>query len=73
MAHLSRHGIAAQALSSQAARGTLGQALRDTIGGFNADMVVMGAFGQSRWRKKILGGVTRTMLGNMTVPILMSR
>ena len=73
VAHLSRHGIAAQARSPHAARGTLGQTLRDTISDFNADLVVMGAFGRSRWRELILGGVTRTMLSKMMVPVLMSR
>jgi nucleotide-binding universal stress UspA family protein len=33
----------------------------------------MGAFGRSRWRELMLGGVTRTMLGSMTLPTLMSR
>lgn len=71
--HLSRHGISAEARSPKAERGTLGQTLRETISNFGADMVVMGAFGRSRWSELILGGVTRTMLGNMTVPVLMSR
>lgn len=71
--HLSRHGISAEARSLQAARGTLGQTLRDTIASFGADMVVMGAFGRSRWSELILGGVTRTMLDKMTLPVMMSR
>lgn len=71
--HLSRHGISAETRSPKAERGTLGKTLRDTIADFGADMVVMGAFGRSRWSELILGGVTRTMLSNMTVPVLMSR
>lgn len=71
--HLARHGISAQARTQQAERGTLGQTLRETISSFGADLVVMGAFGRSRWRELILGGVTRTMLGNTPVPVLMSR
>ncbi len=73
VAHLQRHGVTAQVRSPRAERGTLGQTLRDTIAAFGADMVVMGAFGRSRWRELILGGVTRTMLGNMSLPTVMSR
>lgn len=73
VAHLSRHGISAQARSPRAERGTLGHTLRETIGNFGADLVVMGAFGRSRWRELILGGVTRTMLADTPVPVLMSR
>jgi nucleotide-binding universal stress UspA family protein len=32
----------------------------------------MGAYGHSRVRELVLGGVTRTMLESMTVPVLMS-
>jgi nucleotide-binding universal stress UspA family protein len=32
----------------------------------------MGAYGHSRMSELILGGVTRTMLESMTVPVLMS-
>jgi nucleotide-binding universal stress UspA family protein len=34
--------------------------------------VVMGAYGHSRIREMVLGGVTRHMLAHMTVPVLMS-
>jgi nucleotide-binding universal stress UspA family protein len=37
-----------------------------------ADLIVMGGYGHSRAYELVLGGVTRTMLGSMTVPVLMS-
>lgn len=37
-----------------------------------ADMLVMGAYGHSRLREMVLGGVTRHILDHMTVPVLMS-
>ena len=40
---------------------------------FGADLLVMGAFGRSRWRSMILGGVTRSILAEMTLPVLISR
>jgi hypothetical protein len=38
----------------------------------NLEMLVMGAYGHSHLQEGILGGVTRAMLGTMTVPTLMS-
>jgi nucleotide-binding universal stress UspA family protein len=37
-----------------------------------ADMIVMGAYGHSRFREAILGGATRNMLEQAKVPILMA-
>jgi nucleotide-binding universal stress UspA family protein len=39
---------------------------------FSADMIVAGGYGHSRMREALLGGVTRTLLGSMTVPVFMS-
>lgn len=38
----------------------------------NADLIVMGAYGHSRFREAILGGATRNMLEKATVPVLMA-
>ena len=38
----------------------------------NADMVVMGAYGHSRFRESILGGATRNILQSTTLPVLMA-
>ena len=38
----------------------------------DADMLVMGAYGHSRFREAILGGATRNMLEVSEVPILMA-
>jgi nucleotide-binding universal stress UspA family protein len=38
----------------------------------HADLIVMGGYGHSRLRQLVLGGVTRTMLESMTIPVLMS-
>lgn len=73
VAHLSRHGISAQARVAKAERGSVAKTMRDIAGEFGADLVVMGAFGRSRWHELILGGITRNMLANMTLPVLMSR
>ncbi|MBN3751874.1 universal stress protein [Paraburkholderia sp. Tr-20389] len=38
----------------------------------HADLLVMGAYGHARARERVFGGVTRTMLESMTVPVLMA-
>jgi nucleotide-binding universal stress UspA family protein len=38
----------------------------------SADFMVMGAYGHSRLREFILGGVTLGMLESMTLPTIMS-
>ncbi|TDF67236.1 universal stress protein [Cupriavidus sp. L7L] len=38
----------------------------------DADLIVMGAYGHARLREIVLGGMTRTLLESMTVPVLMS-
>lgn len=50
----------------------IGEMLLSRASDFNADLIVMGAYGHSRLRELVLGGVTRTLLGTMTVPVLLS-
>lgn len=38
-----------------------------------ADMLVMGAYGHSRMRQRIFGGVTRSMLDNPPLPVFLAR
>ncbi|MGY8961598.1 MAG: universal stress protein [Alphaproteobacteria bacterium] len=38
----------------------------------SADLIVMGAYGHSRLREVILGGMTRDLLTHMTIPVFMS-
>jgi nucleotide-binding universal stress UspA family protein len=49
-----------------------GELLLSRAADFNADLIVMGAYGHGRLRELVLGGVTRTLLASMTVPVLMS-
>ena len=37
-----------------------------------ADLVVMGAYGHSRFREAILGGATRSMLEQTALPVFMA-
>ncbi len=73
VAALSRHGISASV--EQGAAGSdlsIGEMMLSRAVDFNADLVVMGAYGHGRLRELVLGGVTRTLLDSMTLPVLMS-
>ena len=39
----------------------------------SADLLVLGAYGHSRLREYLFGGVTQSMLDNPPMPILMAR
>ena len=74
VAHLERHGLHAR---TQVIRHDLGTiAVSDTIltqvAELDADLLVMGAYSHSRFREIILGGVTRDILRDMNVPVLMA-
>lgn len=70
--HLSRHGIAAQAVDIPLDDGNAGEALTAFCKKHGADLLVMGAFGHTRAREFLLGGATRSALKHPGLPILMA-
>jgi len=71
-AHLARHGLNVEARHSIAPDIDVGDELLNAASDGGCDLVVMGAYGRSRLREAMLGGTTRHMLQNLTVPLLMS-
>jgi nucleotide-binding universal stress UspA family protein len=51
---------------------SIGELLLSHATDIDADLIVMGGYGHARAFELALGGVTRTLLGSMTVPVLMS-
>jgi nucleotide-binding universal stress UspA family protein len=51
----------------------LGHLLLSQAVAFRADLLVMGAYGHSTLREWMFGGVTRTVLNEAGIPVLMSR
>ncbi len=49
-----------------------GDALLWRLADQDIDLLVMGAYGPSRLRELVLGGVTRQIFQQMTVPVFMS-
>jgi len=70
--YLSRHGVKVTVSQYRADDIDVGNQLLSRVADLDADLIVMGAYGRSRVSELILGGVTRTILESMTVPVLMS-
>lgn len=69
---LARHGVALDVLHSDARSGEVADELMGYAGDMDADLMVMGCYGHSPVREFILGGTTRTILGDTRIPLLMS-
>ena len=50
----------------------LGELLLSSTFDLEADLLVMGCYGHSRAREWVLGGISRTVLQSMTLPVLMA-
>jgi nucleotide-binding universal stress UspA family protein len=70
--YLARHGVKATAARQSAPEVQIGAQILSRAADTDADLIVMGGYGHSRLRELVLGGVTRSMLEVMTVPVLMS-
>jgi len=71
--YLALHGVSAEVSEFAPLNRDVGAGLLGAAAAFGADLLGMGAYSHSRLRQLILGGVTRHVLQNATVPILMSR
>lgn len=69
---LARHGVTVEATQSYTDELSVGDELLVRAADGEFDLLVMGAYGHSRMRELVLGGVTQTLLEHMTVPVLMS-
>jgi nucleotide-binding universal stress UspA family protein len=70
--HLARHGINVEIKRIAAGNADVQTAILAHAADSGADFIVMGGYGHSRLREFILGGVTRSILKSMPVPVLMS-
>ncbi|APR39297.1 universal stress protein [Paraburkholderia sp. SOS3] len=71
---LARHDAVVDVLELEAPTGArAGDALLSCAHDRGCDLLVMGAYGHARWQEAVMGGVTRTVLRSMTLPVLMSR
>lgn len=69
---LSRHGVKVEVTILAQTLPRVSEVIARHVDDIAADMLVMGAYGHSRFREAILGGATRNMLEHATVPVFMA-
>lgn len=70
--YLVRHGVKAEVTVLAKSLPRVSDVLSRHVRDVNADLLVMGAYGHSRFREAILGGATRNMLEGAEVPVLLA-
>lgn len=70
--YLSRHGVRSEVRNLDGLGGVESEALLQAAVGFDADLVVLGAYGRSRANEFLFGGVTRDLLRRDTPPLLLA-
>lgn len=71
-AYLARHQVNVEVHEIDSAGQSIGEVLKDFANHHRLDLLVMGAYGHSRFREFVLGGATRSMIANPPVPLLLS-
>jgi nucleotide-binding universal stress UspA family protein len=71
--HLRRNGVKATALTVKPGPRSTGEAILDYAAANGCDLLVKGAYTQSRLRQMMFGGATRHILANAGLPVLMAR
>lgn len=69
---LSRHGVSLEVQHSDARSGEIARELLGYARDMDADTLVMGCYGHSRLREFLLGGTTRQVFADVTIPVLVS-
>jgi nucleotide-binding universal stress UspA family protein len=70
--YLSRHGINAEIAVAAKGDQSVEERLLVEANAWAPDFLVMGAYGHGRWRETLFGGVTRFMLGELGIPLLLA-
>ena len=72
VAYLRQHHVEVEAMPLDVKASSLGETILGAGKAVDAGLIVMGAYGHSRAREMILGGVTDFMLKNADVPVLLA-
>ncbi|WP_417594864.1 universal stress protein [Parasphingorhabdus sp.] len=70
--YLSRYGIKSEIHEIAASKSSVEAVLLSTVDTLNASYIVMGAYGHSRAREFLFGGVTRNLFRDCPVPLVVS-
>jgi nucleotide-binding universal stress UspA family protein len=71
-ASLRRHGLRVEAGAADPGRRSTGEAILAETARLGGDLLVKGAYTQSRLRQMIFGGATSHLLAEAEVPVLMA-
>lgn len=71
-AHLARHGLIVNVVAIASMGASTSQAILRFVVESGAELLVAGGYSHSRWRERVLGGVTRSLLEQAPVPVLFS-
>ncbi len=71
--YLALHGVNPDIVMFKSVSGSVGAGLLAAAKEFDCDLLSMGAYSHSRLRQLILGGVTRHVLENANLPVMMNR
>ncbi|MEQ1510426.1 MAG: universal stress protein [Sphingopyxis sp.] len=71
LSYLSRYNIHAQLIEKERSQWTIEELLESSALELGADLVVLGAFGHSRFRETLFGGVTRYFIDSARFPLLL--
>ncbi len=72
VAYLRRNGIGAEAMDVKPGRRSVGETILETADGLGSDLLIKGAYTQSRLRQMIFGGATSHILSAATLPVFMA-
>ena len=70
--YLARHGVKAEIAVAPKGDTSIEERLLAEARAWKPDFLVMGAYGHGKWRETLFGGVTRFLLGEIGVPVLLA-
>lgn len=71
-AHLAHHDVGIELVQEHDVQTDAGAFILERAEKLSCDLIVMGAYGHSPWRERVLGGTTLHVLKHVTVPVLVS-
>jgi nucleotide-binding universal stress UspA family protein len=71
--YLQRNGVPSEPITVAPEGRSTGEAILANAASLNCDLLIKGAYTQSRLRQMMFGGATRHILANATLPVLMAR
>ncbi len=69
---MARHGVDCQITELPCQQGDVAQTIEQAALARDASCIVMGAYGHTRLRETLLGGVSKSMMTNPQLPLLLT-